>query len=144
MTKPVEVWGHRCDTTLRSRVSFTGKRYSTRIVSPDRLFDVSVSDEHRRFLWFDTELSVSCHLVQPRCISLRYVRKRNSYPMNQRKRASPAFLPSRRQGGHNEEPATDLCTHHEFAIPTISPDMDGKERACSTSLLSQAYRTRAE
>ena len=76
MTKPVEVWGHRCDTTLRSRVSFTGKRYSTRIVSPDRPFDVSVSDEHRRFLWFDTELSVSCHLAQPRCIPLKVCPKK--------------------------------------------------------------------
>ena len=62
---------HRRNTTVCRRVSMTWGQDSTGIVSPDRPFDVAVSDEYRKFLWFDTELSVSCHMTQLHCIRAR-------------------------------------------------------------------------
>ncbi len=50
----------------------------------------------------------------------------------------------RQLGGYDEEHSTDIRAHPKFAIPTISPDMDGEERTCSTPLLSQADRRGAE
>ena len=59
MTEPAEVLGHHRDITLRRCVSIGRIQHAMGIVSPDRPFDVPVSEEDREFRWLDTELSVS-------------------------------------------------------------------------------------
>lgn len=61
MTEPTAACGSCKKPTLRRLVSTPDMRWSTDIVSHYRPVDDPVSAEYRKFLWFDTELSISCH-----------------------------------------------------------------------------------